>query len=275
MSSSPIRRHKPPPSSTPSSASSKQDLLYDPDIPSLSHAERARTLAEQAPDATLCTLDRDGVPYGSLVVYAVHAVSGDAVLLISEMAEHTKNLRADARCSLLIAEPGGGNPLARGRVTLTGRAEIVDTPGTDYRDAFLRKNPTALRYADFGDFSVWRIEVAGVRYIGGFGRMSWVGLDSWKTARADALALDADKLVRTLNSSETRKCGSLAAVAQASSFAREVSCATVTGVDMYGLEFAAETEHGLRPIRVAFRRPACGAGDADVLISDLEESVAS
>jgi heme iron utilization protein len=279
MSAPYFRRHAPPPTSSPSasSSSSQQELLYDPATPSLSHAERARTLAELAPDSTLCTLGQDGVPYGSLVLHGIHSASGNGVLLISEMAEHTRNLRRDSRCSLLVVEPGSGNPLARGRVTLTGTAEVVTSQGTEYRDSFLKKNPSALRYVDFGDFSVWRIAVTGVRYIGGFGRMSWVGVEAWCDARADLIALDAaaaNGLVGTLNREEARRTGSLAEVARVFSRAQTVSSVRVTAVDQYGLDFAAETELGMRPIRVSFTRAADGVSDAESLVKELEESAA-
>ena len=58
------------------------------------HAERCRTLASQATSATLSTIARDpsGFPYGSLVIVAIDAL-GRPLLLLSELAEHTGNLR--------------------------------------------------------------------------------------------------------------------------------------------------------------------------------------
>jgi hypothetical protein len=140
-------RHQPPPSAANASSASgakspSQELLYDPAIPTLSHAERARTIAASAADATLCTLSPDGFPYGSVVLTAIHD-SGDPVLLISEMAEHTKNLHGERRCSLLIREAGPSNVLARGRVTLVGNARRVDKP-TDIGDCFLRRGSTRI-----------------------------------------------------------------------------------------------------------------------------------
>lgn len=261
--SSPITRHQPPPGTGPSQPS--QELLYPADVPSLSHAERARTICALSPSATLCTLSEDGDPYGSLVLTAV-LPDGDAALLVSEMAEHTKNLRRDPRCSLLIAEDGCGNPLARGRITLVGRAAVEDSPGTDCRDAFLKRNPSAVRYADFSDFAVWRISVTKARYIGGFGRMSFLDIDSWQEARPDALAVDdrASELISTLNA-----CPDSSSVALHFSYAQTVKKAIVQRVDQYGIEFDAETELGLRPIRVPFPRRAVSVSDAESLFSEL------
>ena len=79
-----------------------QEPLYDTEIPTPSHAERARTLAGVIGTGTLCTL-RDGHPYGSFVTYGLDG--GSPVFLVSVLAEHTKNLSTDPRCSLLVSEP--------------------------------------------------------------------------------------------------------------------------------------------------------------------------
>src|SRR5271156_5249754 len=75
-----------------------------------SHAERCRTLVEEARSAALCTLAREpsGYPYGSLVTVAVDAL-GRPLFLLSELAEHTGNLHAHTECSALITEPLGSH----------------------------------------------------------------------------------------------------------------------------------------------------------------------
>ena len=80
------------------------DALYDVNVPTPTHAERARTLVTQVPTGTLCTVatEPEGYPYGSFVTVAFD--SGDPVFLVSTMAEHTRNLQRDRRASLLVAE---------------------------------------------------------------------------------------------------------------------------------------------------------------------------
>ena len=145
------------------------------DIPTPTHAERARTMVAQLSTGTLCTVATEpaGYPYGSFVTVALER--GYPVFLISELAEHTKNLRKDARASLLVAQGGADDPLANGRVTLVGDCSLVADPEAA-RAAYLERHPNAGYYADFKDFNFWRLEVAAVRYIGGYGRMSWVGV---------------------------------------------------------------------------------------------------
>ena len=42
------------------------------------------------------------------------------------------------------------------------------------RDRYLAANPTSAYYVDFGDFVFYRLDVQSIRYVGGYGRMSWV-----------------------------------------------------------------------------------------------------
>ena len=127
-----------------------------------SHAERCRTLASQSLSATLSTVAREppGFPYGSLVAVAVDDV-GRPLLLLSELAEHTANLHADSRASVLLTEPLGAHdqPLALGRVTILGPcAKVARAQCAGVRDAFLRQQPSAAYYVDFDDFGFYRIE---------------------------------------------------------------------------------------------------------------------
>ena len=103
-----------------------QEYLYDLDVPTPSHAERARTLADRITSGTLCTVAGAGAalpgyPYSSLVTTALYR--GAPIFLVSGLAEHTQNLRADPRASLLLTENGDASPLALGRVTLVGECE--------------------------------------------------------------------------------------------------------------------------------------------------------
>lgn len=230
----------------------RQELLYDPAIATPSHAERARTLVTSIPRGTLCThaTQPEGYPYGSLVLFALS--EGAPVFLISRLATHTVNLEASPKCSLLVAEAGEANPLALGRVTLVGDCAKLDEPGAA-RETFLARNPDASFYADFGDFDFWRLQLGAVRYIGGFGRMSWVSTEAWHAAEPDPLAPHAAGILEHMN---TDHADALALYCHAFSRSGPVAAATMTGVDRYGFELSAETAGGPRPIRVAFDAPA-------------------
>src|SRR5688572_31745723 len=159
--------------------------LYDVNVPTPTHAERARTLVAHISTGTLCTLaiEPAGYPYGSFVTVAFE--NGNPIFLISAIAEHTRNLEQDPRASLLVAESGAADPLANGRVTMLGLCTRVEGDDGSARAAFLATHPNSAYYADFRDFGFWRLHVDSVRYIGGYGRMSWVGKAEWQAAEPD------------------------------------------------------------------------------------------
>jgi putative heme iron utilization protein len=235
----------------PSSASTAE-LLYDVNIPTPTHAERARTLVARIPTGTLCTLalEPEGYPYGSFVTVAFD--EGNPVFLISGLAEHTKNLERDPRASLLVAESGADDPLANGRVTMLGPCTRVEGDGGRARAAFLTVHPNAAYYADFRDFAFWNLRVNAVRYIGGYGRMSWISEENWQAAEADPLAPYAAGAIAHMNADHA---DAMVLYCKAFSKATDITSATMTGVDRYGFDMSAKTPDGPRPVRVAFPKP--------------------
>ncbi len=127
----------------------------------------ARKLLRAARLGTLASA-ADGQPFASLVTPAC-APDLSVLLLLSDLAEHTRHLRADPRCSVLVAgTPEGTNPQTAPRVTITGMAEVDPDPRLKAR--YLAVHPYAELYAGFGDFSIWRIKLLGGLYVGGFAR---------------------------------------------------------------------------------------------------------
>ncbi len=203
------------------------------------HAERSRTLAGTGKLGTLCTLALDpvGYPFGSLVAYALDA-EGQPLLLLSDLAEHTHNLKKDPRCSLLVAEQG----VAEGRVTLLGEAH----PAGDAREAYLERHPEAAQYVDFKDFHFYRLHVSSVRYVGGFGRMSWVKAEDYATAEADPLRPHRQGILDHMNEDHLDAMLLIAEHQQG----QKGEKAIMTEVDRYGYELKVD---GL-PFRFAFSR---------------------
>ena len=124
----------------------------------LLRAARAGTLASSAA----------GQPFASLVTPATTPAL-DLLLLLSDLSEHTRHLRADPRCAVLVTGTADGpNPQTAPRVTVTGLAEPADDPALLAR--FLAVHPYAALYAGFGDFHLWRIAPKGALFVGGFAR---------------------------------------------------------------------------------------------------------
>ncbi|AWK86239.1 HugZ family protein [Azospirillum thermophilum] len=127
--------------------------------------------------AALTTLQRPdgqgaGWPYPSLVLVALDHDAAP-ILLISGLADHTRNIAADPRVGLLFdATQGMVQPLAGARVSVLGRAERTDDPR--HRARFLNRHPDAAVYAGFGDFAVYRIAVERAHLVAGFGQIHWI-----------------------------------------------------------------------------------------------------
>lgn len=129
----------------------------------------ARKLLRAARAGTLAT-SAAGQPFASLVTPAC-TPDLTVLLLLSSLSEHTRHLRADPRCSLLVCgPPGGPNPQTAPRLTVTGVAEPLTEDPAPAKARFLAVHPYAALYADFGDFGVWRIRPMGGLFVGGFAR---------------------------------------------------------------------------------------------------------
>lgn len=117
---------------------------------------------------SLGTLDREtGFPITTLVSVATD-LDGAPVILVSGLSHHTKNLKVDPRCSLLLSEGGRGDPLAHPRLTLTAIAERVDDAAI--RRRFLARHAKAKLYVDFPDFAFYRLAPQVMQLNGGFAR---------------------------------------------------------------------------------------------------------
>lgn len=147
----------------------------------------ARALLRSARRASLSTLDSfDGRPYGSLIGIATDR-DGAPLLLISDLARHTKNLKSDPRASVLCAEVGAGDPLAHPRVTLFGTCAPVDKAA--FEDRWLARQPDSAMYYDFPDFNMLRLEPEGAHLVAGFGRIVDLTWNEIRTETAGAEAL--------------------------------------------------------------------------------------
>lgn len=151
----------------------------------------ARRLVRGATTATLATTlagDRPW-PYASLVQIATDD-AGAPLLLISTLAQHTRNIAADSRVSVLVdGTIGLDEPLTGPRVSLQGRA-VVSAGGRD-RARYLARHPAARVYAGFGDFQLYRVVPERGHLVAGFGRITWIDGADLTLAPDQALAIGA------------------------------------------------------------------------------------
>jgi putative heme iron utilization protein len=154
--------------------------------PGFDAAGLAKHLLRTIRSGALATLGPDGVPFATLVTVATDP-DGSPLLLTSRLSGHTANMEREPRVSILLAQTGKGDPLAHPRLTVTGRAERTGEPRV--RARFLARHPKAELYADFADFSFWRVEIAGGHLNGGFARAASLSAADLRTDLLGAEAL--------------------------------------------------------------------------------------
>src|SRR3984885_13490533 len=250
MSSSSSRKH------AGTGAASDQPVVAEP-----SFAERARTLVHLTRVGSISTLSRKqpGFPFGSVMPYGLDE-HGRPIFLISTMAMHTQNLKADPRSSLLVTQDDAdGDPLGASRVTLVGNVLPVpeaEIPGV--RKLYLERQPNSKYWVDFEDFSFYRMDVVDTYYVGGFGVMSWVAASEYGSRQADPLAPSRAATIQHVNADHN---DSLALLAR--KFAGiEAQEATMTAVDRLGFNLRMKTQEGMKGARIAFPREVRNSGEA-------------
>ena len=224
-----------------------------PPVPEPSFAERARTLVHLGRIGSLSTLSRKqpGFPFGSVMPYGVDE-HGRPIFLISTMAMHTQNLKAEPRSSLLVTQlEAEADPLGAARVTLLGNVLPVAEPErAEARQLYLERYANSKYWVDYEDFSFYRMELVDVYYVGGFGVMGWVAASDYLAAQPDPLA---DAMAGILAHMNADHKDSLVQLAR--SFAGiEAEEAAMTSVDRLGFHLRLKTAEGMRGARIAFLR---------------------
>jgi len=155
--------------------------------------------------ATLCTLAAEaevaGWPFGSLAPFALGG-DGTPVVLLSEIAQHTKNLHRDPRVALFVRDPSAtGDEQASWRVTVLGRARSIEQPELEEVHArYCARVPNAPSYLGTHDFTYFALDPLRVRAIGGFGAIRWLaGGAVLRDPLGGGLREDAPVIVSHLN----------------------------------------------------------------------------
>jgi hypothetical protein len=180
-------------------------------------------LLHEAPHAILSThsTQMPGFPYGTAIPLVLDELN-QPVLLISTLAEHTKNLLADSRASIAIVEPGKANVQDAARLTLVGRAETF-TPAPELVQHYLRYQPDAEHYLQL-DFLFFRFKPERARFIGGVGKMGW---------------LEGQELRETVRISLTEEIELLSTAT--AEIPKQIR---LRGIDAFGIDYERDGQHG-------------------------------
>jgi putative heme iron utilization protein len=154
-------------------------------------AQEARRLLLACYDGVLSTLSvaLPGYPFGSVVPFCLDR-QGLPVILIADIAQHTKNVASDPRTSLIVFDRSAPDLQANGRLTLLADAIPVAADERDVADRYYRFFPAARDYHLTHGFQFWRLQPRRLRFIGGFGAIHW--LEPAGVCHANPFSADAE-----------------------------------------------------------------------------------
>jgi putative heme iron utilization protein len=256
MTSSSIGKHAGP-------GPSDQPAVAEP-----TYAERARTLMYRSRVGSLSTLSRKqpGFPFGSVMPYGLDE-QGRPIFLISTMAMHTQNLKADGRASLLVTQDSGdGDPLGASRVTLVGNVgPVPEVEVAAARALYLARHANSKYWVDFEDFSFYRLHWVDIYYVGGFGVMGWVSASEYGSSQPDPLADAMDGIIQHMNADHKE-----ALVLLTRKFAQiEAQEATMTAVDRLGFQVRLKTQEGMRGARIPFPHAVSSSAETRTVLVEM------
>jgi len=157
------------------SLSAKAPMPREPVAPADPQARtQAQDLLATARLAALAVLEPpDNLPFVSRIALG-RCPAGLPLSFVSGLALHTRALRANPACCLLIGEPGPkGDPLTHPRLSLRARARFVDRATSEHatlRTHWLAWQPKATLYIDLPDFAFVRFHPLSASLNGGFAR---------------------------------------------------------------------------------------------------------
>jgi len=244
----------------------KKDVIRETDAEAI---RLAKTLLRSARFGALAVLEpQTGSPLASRVGVATD-IDGAPLILVSMLSAHTPALLADPRCSLLLGEPGKGDPLAHPRLTLICRASRLERGSDAHLRAerrYLNRNPKASLYAGLGDFSFFRLEPQRASLNGGFGKAYLLDRSDLVTGGPiiEELAASEQSAIEHMNADH------LDAIAvYAHHFARASGDGwTIAGFDADGMDLVS----GDNVCRVSFPQPLVESSELQPVLVEMARS---
>ncbi len=214
------------------------------------HYKAARALFLEQRHGVLSTISKavSGYPFGSVVPYSVDQ-SGSPIILISDIAQHTKNIMADGRVSLTILDHSSDDLQANARLTLLAQAFPPIMMKDEIADRYYRYFPDAKDYHKSHDFRFFRLNLEKIRYIGGFGEIHWLKAKAFSNENP----FENDEELRVVNHMNEDHQKALRHYLRAFKDVTvgEDSSVTMTGIDAEGFD----VRNGARHYRFNFDEP--------------------
>jgi putative heme iron utilization protein len=211
-----------------------------------------------------------GYPFGSVAPFVLDH-SSQPIILISTIAEHTHNIMANPKVSLLVFA-GDEDLQASGRLTLMGEAKQIAKEDADLRARYLRYLPQAASYFEMHDFSFYRIEINQARYIAGFGKMGWISGNAMQPAELienSPLAVQETAIIEHMNADHMHSL-----IAYSKHFHNvNATHAEMLGIDTDGFDAKVNITDGETQIlRFNFEQPVQDAQSARMALVNMSKA---
>jgi len=223
----------------------------------------SRQLVRSKEKAVLATVMREtnGDPYASLVLTACD-YSGNPLVYISNLAEHTKNLWQNQRVSMLYENTLGLNdPLSGARVTLQGT--MIESQNPLLQERFFKRHEQARKYENAHNFFLFQMNVERAHLVAGFGRIHWIDAEDYHFDASHIIGFDAneDGIVNHMNQDHS---DALDLMAQHLLGIEETGWKMI-GIDPEGFDM----RHRDQVIRLDFDQPLTSVEDSRPVMVDL------
>lgn len=244
----------------------RKDVIRETDADAI---RLARTLVRSARYGALAVLDPDdGSPQASRVAVATD-LDGTPLILVSALSGHTAGLLADGRCSLLLGEPGKGDPLAHPRISLSCRAVRLERGSEEQARAerrYLNRHPKAKLYVGFPDFAFFRLDPLKASLNGGFGKAYALTAAELLTESPANAGLAASEQSAVVHMNDDHR-DAVDVYARAFAGARSDGW-YIIGLDADGIDIG----HGDEARRVFFPAPLASAAELRTALVDLAKA---
>jgi len=204
------------------------------------------------------SLDVEGYPFGSIAPFVLD-YDGEPAILISDIAQHTRNIKHNNKVSLTVFDQSAEDSQASSRLTWIGDAEPVDPDDTEIRSRYLRYLPSAASYFETHDFSFYVIHLRRARFIGGFGQIYWIEPDAMLLK--NPFQGKERGIVEHMNEDHEQALRHYCKVLRGI----DVGSVSMTGIDSEGFDMLADG----RKVRIDFDEPIATAEEARTALVKL------
>jgi len=175
-----------------------------------------------------------GYPFGSVVPYCLD-YDGIPIVLISSIAEHTRNIKQDSRASLIALDGLDGDVQARSRVTLIGDFQQLSAESVEGAERYYRYFPESRDYHKTHNFSFYKIHSIRIRYIGGFGAIHWIAPEKFHAPNV----FSVDEELSMINHMNEDHIDAMARYCELADLTVAKNGLTMAGVDQTGFHIKA------------------------------------